>query len=52
MTESELERALRMSPNHIITRVSDRNVQIDVRTLIDGDNDRIIKTLSELEIGE
>ena len=48
LTESQLERALRLSQDHIIARIADGKVQVDVRTLLEGDLDRIVRVLSQI----
>lgn len=47
-SESELEKLLRLSKHHIIVRVSDQMVQLDVRTLLKGDVQKIIEVLDEI----
>lgn len=48
LSESVLERRLRLSKNHIIARISDGKIQFDVRTLIGDDIDRIADTLADI----
>lgn len=43
-----LEKALRLSDAHIITRIRDEKVLFDVRTLMDGDREIIIDTFNTI----
>lgn len=47
-SESQLERYLRLSKEHIIPRISDGAVQFDVRTLLASDLDRITDVLASI----
>lgn len=47
-SDYELERWLRLSEGHIITRVSNECVQFDVRTLLKGDIQTIVNVLYEI----
>ncbi|RJP18471.1 MAG: L-seryl-tRNA(Sec) selenium transferase [Candidatus Omnitrophota bacterium] len=47
-TANELAKKLRLGEPSVVTRVQDEKVHIDVRTLLDGDDERIENAIKEL----
>lgn len=46
---AELARRLRMGDPSIVTRIQDDQVCIDVRTLLEGDDERIVEAARKIE---